>query len=386
VKFHLQQAIRELVELPEVLSILTENIEVVILVGDAYTKYPEWVLRKADSLHIEIATQRAIELEDWKKTISENPELVEDLQATAKEFENEYRAEGVHLAEVDYDDVYNVDAEDAYVFEDHKVETKVVDRIVIHHYPYWYGYPHWFSFPRWRPYPYWYDWGFQIHPGRNIVITHLPSFFFVEWYFYYPHHHFYFPHLSARFIHHYHNHRRSGSSISVTAQDWYQSNRAVISSYDIANAPRRVNTFRDFGRMEQARINYNDSNPGQRVSQRQFLDRNKNKYHGLRSQPARISPRVDRSKTEYQRIDNPLNIRRFPDKIRNQHNNQIRIDRHSPRINISPAHKGKENEIHRRTWEKTRFSPKEIKPSSRIPIRKKKSTPRNRIKKRSGLD
>jgi len=134
-----RNALQQLVGLPEVMSVLTENIEVVILVGDAYKNYPDWVLHKADSLHMELARQNAKELEDWKKRVEENPELADDLEATAKEFAEENN----------YDDIYYNDTnntiDDVYFYDEEEEEPRntIVERHYHYHYPFWYGYPSW---------------------------------------------------------------------------------------------------------------------------------------------------------------------------------------------------------------------------------------------------
>ena len=53
-----QQALQQLITLPEVLTILTENIRLTILVGDLYRKEPAWLLYKADSISLEVRSPK----------------------------------------------------------------------------------------------------------------------------------------------------------------------------------------------------------------------------------------------------------------------------------------------------------------------------------------
>ena len=74
-----QQATNELVKMPEVLSILVDNIDQTILVGDIYKNDPAWVEEKATSLNLEVARRQAEELEDYKKQLEKDPEAYQEM-------------------------------------------------------------------------------------------------------------------------------------------------------------------------------------------------------------------------------------------------------------------------------------------------------------------
>ena len=168
-----QEAFRELIDLPEVLTLLTENIRLSILVGDLYRSDPEWIMHKTDSLSREVTRQNARELQDWKQSLEDDPAARDELEASAKEF-----------AEANaYDDLY-YDADGSS--EDPDVDRTRVVEYHYYHYPFWFGYPYWYNYPRWRPYPLWYDWGFYFYPDRRITVIYLPSYYFIHWYFDYP--------------------------------------------------------------------------------------------------------------------------------------------------------------------------------------------------------
>jgi hypothetical protein len=288
-----QNAFRTLVDLPEVMTVLNENIEVTILVGDAYKNYPQWILRKGDSLNLELARENVKELEDWKKRVEDNPEVAEDLQASAEDFAKENGYDDLYYDSEDYD--YPDD--DLYYNADDR-ESIGVKKHYYNNYPFWYGYPTWYAYPRWRPYPYWYDWGFHYRPGRSIVIAHMPSVYFVDWYFYQPNHHYYYSHLSANFVDHYYGHRHSVGSITSSVHTWRVRNRAVISEDMIVNAPRRINEYKEFGKMETARIKYNKNNPRTPLSQNKFVEKNKKTYPKLRKEVARNETFTSKGKPE----------------------------------------------------------------------------------------
>ncbi|MCB0567433.1 MAG: hypothetical protein KDD01_23955 [Phaeodactylibacter sp.] len=265
-----QNALNTLLGLPEVLTILTDNIELTLLVGDLYRRDPELVLHKADSLSLEVARQNAQELEDWKAELEENPEAAQELRASAEEFAAEYG----------YDDEY-YDYPDDDVYYDEGPETRVIERYYYYNYPYWFGYPSWYAYPRWRPYPYWYDWGFYFQPGRTIVILHMPSYYFTNWYFYEPHHHYRYSHLSAHFVRHYQRHPRSGGSITTSVAGWQNRNREVITRNWITDDNRLAERFREYGRFESERVTYNRNHPTRALSQQEYLEKNANRYTEL---------------------------------------------------------------------------------------------------------
>ncbi|MCB0568459.1 MAG: hypothetical protein KDC66_01785 [Phaeodactylibacter sp.] len=273
-----QDALRQLLDLPEVLSLLTEHISLAILVGDEYRRDPEWVIHKADSLSLEVARAQARELEDWKAELENDPQAVNELKASAEGFAEEYG----------YDDEYYAYPEDDIDYG--RPARDVVEYHYYYHYPYWFGYPYWYAYPRWRPYPYWYDWGFYYGPGRTVVIVQLPSFYFTHWYFYRPQHHYYYPHLSARFVRHYYGYRHSGSSICATVNNWHSNNRGIITQEWLSNDRGLEQNFREFGSFEQARERYNREHPGRALAQREFLEQHTQRYPTLaeanRNRPA----------------------------------------------------------------------------------------------------
>jgi hypothetical protein len=263
-------ALQHLIDLPEVLSMLTDNIRLTLLVGDLYKKDPAWVLHKADSLNLVVAQQQAQELQDWKTSLENDPEAMRELQESAEAFGDEH---GYY-----YEDYYEEPFDDVYYQEE---PTREVHNYHYYHYPYWFGYPYWYSYPRWRMYPYWYDWGFYFRPGRTVVVLNLPSFYFTNWYFYHPYHHYRWSHLSAHFTKHYYGHRRYGSSITAGVTVWKNQNRAVVSDEFLRNDGRLNERFREFGKFEADRARYNRNHPQKQMDQIEFREKNSDRYRDL---------------------------------------------------------------------------------------------------------
>lgn len=381
-----QNALRRLVELPEVMTLLTDNIDLTILVGDAYENEPRWVLDKMSELHLKLAEENAKELQDWQTEIENNPEAAKELQASAEDFAKENGYDDLYYDSEDYD--YPED--DLYYNADEN-KTVTVEKHYYYNYPYWYGYPSWYSYPRWRPYPYWYDWGFHYRPGRNIVIVHMPSFYFVDWYFYRPRHHYYYPHLSAHFVHHYYGHRNSVGSVTTSVHRWRQRNREVISEDMVVNAPRRVANFREFGKMEMEREKYNKKNPRTPISQRKFVERNKKSYPVLKREVERQQkmtskggdPELSRERAKTKVKDKPVYKPR--ERVKTEER-KVERKKEMPKVKTVPRTQKKREvkkiekakDYHRNTWEQNKKQPtRKVEPRVR---QKTKTAPKVKTK------
>ncbi len=285
-----RSAIQELVELPEVLNLLTDNIRLTVLVGDLYQRNPAWLLKQMDSLNIVVAEARAKELDAWKNTLENDPQAREELEKSARDYVSDY---GYDDEFYNYDDVY------------YEEQTIVQYHYYHYNYPYWFGYPYWYPYPRWRPYPYWYDWGFYYGPGRGLIVIDLPSYWFVNWYFYYPWHHYYYPNLSSRFANHYYGHRTSSSSITTNVRTWKGRNQEVVTDTWINRARTDATAFREYGKFETERQKYNNAHPDKPVTQGQFLDKNSRKYPDLTQtvERKRVSDGADNQRREPQQVE-----------------------------------------------------------------------------------
>jgi len=269
----LQASLGLLLDNPDVLSILLEEIELTILVGDLYAQHPDWVLQKADSLHLELVRKNAQEVADWRAVVEKDSKAQDEIYASMSEYQKAYP----------YDDLYAVNPDWDHYTGLH--DDKIVDAIpVFFYYPYsfWYGYPYWYDYPRWRVFPYWYDWGLFPMQHTHSIITGLPRYHVITWYFDRPQHHIRFHHLSTRFIDHYHGHRSLGSGISAGVKSWQQANKDIITDDFLAEGPKLTERIRQFGSMEKARATYNRKHPEKRQTAREFVASRNVKYKELR--------------------------------------------------------------------------------------------------------
>jgi len=288
-----QDALDHLISQPEVLTILMDNIRLTVLVGKVYEKDPEWLLNKADSLHLKLAAENARELDDWKQSLEEDPESARQLQEVSDQYEEEYSY---------YDDDY---------YEYNEVDRNItVNYYFDYHYPYWFGYPSWYPHPRWRIYPYWYDWGFYYGPHNRIIVLGMPSYHFTFWYFNIPHHHHHYNHLSAHFANHYYGHRNSTGSVTASVSNWREKNREVVSERWIKEDGNLKNRFQEFGKAEVQRSDYNKKNPRNPISQKEFISKNKREFPNL----AESVKEVNVKKTEVRKVTKSKRTTRVQDK------------------------------------------------------------------------
>lgn len=328
-------AFHNLIEYPELLSLLHEEIRLSIVIGDWYARDPAYIRYLADSLGTVVARQQVQELEDWKNEVDRQKELGQDLSAVAADFESSYGYDDQYYAGNINDDLYYDNA-----------PSEQIEVHYYYHYPYWLGYPYWYSFPRWRPLPFWYEVGFHYYPGRSLVIVRLPSIYFTNWYFSLPQHHYRYPRLSRHFINHYYGHRNSTSSIPTSVRVWKQLNREVVNDNWLRDDGKLEYRLGEFGKFEEQRLRYNDKNPDRKLSPAEFLDKKTRRYPDLEgttlNREPSPSPRI-KLEMPRERVTEPRVLPSTkPDKRTN-----------SPK----PASIEKAKDIHRNTWTPDRKIP-----------------------------
>jgi hypothetical protein len=252
--------------LPEIASLLSANLDITILLGDAYMKNPREVTHTLDSLNVVVAEARANELKNWKQDLESNPEAMKEYEASAKEFASD---------EGNGDDVYTApesanSAEDFHTHYDWNF------------YPYWFGWPWWYGYECWYPYPWWYHWGFYYGPYHNVVIWGFPSDFYLYWYFWYDPHLYYYPHYTNRIIGHYYGPRHIGSTIQPVFRKWENDHKKDLPNNWYKDDPQRIDRIREYGKFkmdyEKSVRNKTDKAP----TEREFLEKNSNRYPTLR--------------------------------------------------------------------------------------------------------
>jgi hypothetical protein len=255
-------AFREMINMPEVLTILNNYMEYTVIVGNYYKKNPERILHKTDSLNIVLTQKNTQEVNDWKQSMNDDPKAQKEYVEAAQEYaqDNGYRSE-------DYNSAL----------------TPNVTDYSMNPYDWWLGYPSWYPDNSWNPYPYWYDWGFYFSTGRRAVFFGLPSAYFMDWYFYNPQHFSKYANLANNYYNYYDKHPQSlnYNSISHRVNDWRNRNKDIVTDEWDFDKNNRVERFRQFGQMEVDWGKYNRNNQKKQTDRSVFIQRASNRYYFL---------------------------------------------------------------------------------------------------------
>ena len=257
-------AFREIIKMPEVLSILNDHMQYTVLVGNYFKKNPERILHKTDSLNIVLTQKNTQEANDWKQSMNNDPQAQKEYVEAAQEYaqENGYQPDVYNTPMTEFDTNYSSNP-----------------------YNWWFGYPSWYPDNSWNPNPYWYDWGFYFGPDRQPVFNGLPSSYFMDWYFYYPEHLSNYAELSNNYYNYYDKHRESMNynSVSHSVSDWRNNNKDIVTNDWDFDKTNRVERFRQYGNMEVSRQKYNRSNPKQQIGRTEYIQKTPNRFYFLNS-------------------------------------------------------------------------------------------------------
>jgi len=258
------EAFREIIKMPEVLSILNDHMQYTVIVGNYYKKNPDRILHKTDSLNLVLTQKNTQEANDWKQSMNSDPQAQKEYVEAAQEYaqENGYQPDVYNTPMTEFDTNYNSNP-----------------------YNWWFGYPSWYPDNSWNPNPYWYDWGFYFNSDRQPVFNGLPSSYFMDWYFYYPEHLSKYAELSNNYYNYYDNHRESMNynSVSHSVNDWRNNNKDIITNDWDFDKTNRVERFRQYGNMEASRKKYNINNPKQQIGRTEYIQKTPNKFYFLNS-------------------------------------------------------------------------------------------------------
>lgn len=264
-----KEAYTELLKLPEVVNILTENIATTVLLGDLYKRQPVQLKKELDSLNVLLAEEKARELNDWKQSLEENPEAMAEYEQAAQEFASEQGYDNANYSEP----VIEKSTTEVYVYNSWRP------------YPYWFGWPWWYSCECWYPYPWWYHWGYYYGPSNVVVFVGLPSTYFMYWHFNHYPHFYYYPHFTNHAVRYYSRYRNSNTSVTTTVRKWEAETKNDLSENWLDDESNRVERIREYGKLK---MDYQSlaKNAGSNLpSQREYLRDNPEKYPALKPSP-----------------------------------------------------------------------------------------------------
>jgi hypothetical protein len=259
-----QEALRELVQFPEIISLLNDHLGLAVRVGDRYRRDPQGEIHRADSLNLAEARQNAEDAEAWKQSIEQNPDEADDLKNAANDYatENGYTQEEVNASP----------------------EPEYVSNYTCNPYSYWFGYPTWYPYSYWYPYPFWFDCGFYYDRHGRIVIIGSPSPYFSNWYFYYPEHWHHYPHLCNTYINHYYGRRRSAGRNNRIVHNWVREHRNYLPKDFVANNSKRSELIRQVAQLDMDAQEQKGGKPVTQAVRDQYFENNKSQYPSLNTE------------------------------------------------------------------------------------------------------
>lgn len=195
-----------LLNYPELLTILSEDMNTTVALGDLYKRNPQMIKRKSDSLSFVIAKEKGIEYEEWKAGISKDTALQKELKQVSKKY----------AKEMEEDDVYSNSTKSSSTWPNNNDNQQTV--INVNPYPYWAGYPYWYGSNYWYPNPWWFNLGFYIPIDGSILFLGMPTYNFGWWYYNQPRYNHHHPNTSRYFNDHYQRHRNSNSGFNRSIQ------------------------------------------------------------------------------------------------------------------------------------------------------------------------
>ncbi|QHV93614.1 DUF3300 domain-containing protein [Spirosoma endbachense] len=157
-----QNAFRQLLDMPDVLTQLTDQIDKTTQLGNAYRMNPDQVTNDLTALHDSLTVQNQQELADYQNELNRDPQAKQELQQAGQAYA---QANGYNTG---------INPNPAWVNSSYYYQNP---------YPYWFGYPYWYSSPLWYPSAWWYGTGFYYGLGGNMVLFGLPSLGFSNWFF-----------------------------------------------------------------------------------------------------------------------------------------------------------------------------------------------------------
>ena len=202
-----KESYNKLIRNPELITLLSENIQTTTALGELYRKNSSMVKQQADSLNFEIVKEKGIEYENWKQGIQKNTVLQKELRQLGEKYENE--------------DTYD---DDVYARSDDPREVNEV--FDVSPYPYWAGYPHWYGANYWYPYPWWYQMGFYWPMHGPMQFYGLPTYHFGWWYYNQPQRYYRrYPNANNYFYRHNEGRRNYNSDCNRSTQEFYRGRR-----------------------------------------------------------------------------------------------------------------------------------------------------------------
>ncbi|TDE14653.1 hypothetical protein [Dyadobacter psychrotolerans] len=161
-----QNAFKTLQEMPDVLSLLNDHIDISSQLGERYRNDPAGVDQEIAALHDKLEEQSKQELAAYQNELSQDPKAMQELSRASKDYAS---TGGYSYPAPTGEKVINYGSP----------------------YSYWFGYPFWYNSPMWYPGAFGYGSGIYFGLGGYPSFYGFPSLGFSRWFFggayrYYP--------------------------------------------------------------------------------------------------------------------------------------------------------------------------------------------------------
>lgn len=156
-----RDAFRKLSNSPDVLSLLTNNIDLTAKLEARYKDNPSEVNSELSTLHDSLTLQSQTEMANLKKQLADNPQAKQEFDQAVRDYGN---ANGYNIPNQNY---YN----NNYGYNQNYYSNP---------YSYWLGYPSWYSSPLWYPGAFGYNSGFYAGFG-GFGMYGYPYYGFSNW-------------------------------------------------------------------------------------------------------------------------------------------------------------------------------------------------------------
>ncbi|GAB3957263.1 hypothetical protein GCM10028805_49460 [Spirosoma harenae] len=175
-----QNAFRQLIGMPDVLSQLTDQLDKTTRLGEAYRANPDQVTKELTALHDSLTVQNQQELAEYQNELTNDPQARQELQQAGQAYA---QANGYNTG---------INPNPAWINTSYYYQNP---------YSFWFGYPYWYASPLWYPSAWWYGTGYYFGLGGNMVLFGMPSLGFSNWFF--TRGRYAYPHLYNRFNNYY---------------------------------------------------------------------------------------------------------------------------------------------------------------------------------------
>ncbi len=160
-----REAFEKLSSSPDVLTLLSNNVELTTRLGEHYKSNPTQLTNHLTALHDSIEVQNQYEVAAFKKQMAEDPQAMKELSLAANDYSNS--------------NGYNSSSQQNYSNNPYYNNNP---NYYGNPYSYWFGYPYWYSSPMWYPGSFGYNAGFYFGMG-GFGLYGFPSYGFSRWFY-----------------------------------------------------------------------------------------------------------------------------------------------------------------------------------------------------------